>query len=185
MLTSILRRVFRVHERTPAIRRDDVDAEIAFHLQARIDALVARGRSTEDATAEARARFGDPSVQRSVLLAEAEQRDRKLDSFDRLDTIVVETWLAVRRLKRAPLFALGVIATLALGIGANATMFAVLDRLFLRAPEKVTSPEQVYSLIGAPRKQISFPAFMDLRARLAPDASIAVSTMAWPLPIEQ
>jgi len=179
----ILRRLFRVHERTPARRRDDVDAEIAFHLQARIDALVARGWSLEDAAAEAVTRFGDPAVQRTVLLAEAEQRDRQLDTVDRFDSVVVEARLALRRLQRAPLFALGVVATLALGIGANATMFAVLDRLFLRPPPHVASPERVYTLIGEPRHQISFPAFMDLRERLAPSASIAVQTMAWPLPI--
>ena len=183
MLTTILRRVFRVHERTSSARRDDVDAEIAFHLQARVDALVARGWSLEDASAEAATRFGDPVVQRTVLLAEAEHRDRRLDRFDRVDAIVVEARLAVRRLKRAPLFALGVVATLALGIGANATMFAVLDRLFLRAPAQVARPEEVYALTAAPREQISYPAFVDLRTRLAPEASIVVHTMPRELPI--
>lgn len=49
----------------------------------------------------------------------------------------------MRTLRREPGFAVTVIVTLALGIGANATMFGVIDRLLLQAPEHVVDPDSV------------------------------------------
>lgn len=45
---------------------------------------------------------------------------------------------ALRSLRRSPGFAATVVATLALGVGANAALFSLADRLFLRSPEGVT-----------------------------------------------
>ena len=53
---------------------------------------------------------------------------------------------AVRGVARAPGFTLAVALTLGLGIGANAVMFGLIDRLLLRPPEHVTSPETVKRL---------------------------------------
>ena len=39
--------------------RDDVDQELRFHLEGRIEDLMARGMSREQAEIEARRRFGD------------------------------------------------------------------------------------------------------------------------------
>jgi predicted permease len=50
---------------------------------------------------------------------------------------------AARGLLRTPLFTAGVIVTLALGIGVNATMFGVVDTLFMRAPAGVTDADQI------------------------------------------
>jgi predicted permease len=50
---------------------------------------------------------------------------------------------AVRTLVRTPLFTVGVIVTLGLGIGVNAAMFGVVDLLFLRPPPGVTDPDRV------------------------------------------
>ena len=48
---------------------------------------------------------------------------------DLLTTAAQDGAYAVRQLRRAPAFTMGVIVTLALGIGANATMYGVIDRL--------------------------------------------------------
>jgi predicted permease len=53
---------------------------------------------------------------------------------------------AVRGLKRSPGFTAAVVVTLALGIGANATMFGVVDRLMLSAPPHIVKPNQVRRL---------------------------------------
>ncbi len=50
---------------------------------------------------------------------------------------------ALRGFRRAPGFALAVVATLALGIGANTTMFGIAERLLLRPPAYVSDADRV------------------------------------------
>ena len=72
---------------------------------------------------------------------------------------------AVRTLLRAPTFAAMVIATLALGIGANSVIFSAVDAVLLRdAP--VSDPEtlvDVYTTSGTPYSRSSYPDYFDLR----------------------
>lgn len=50
---------------------------------------------------------------------------------------------AARGLRRKPGFTLAVVLTLALGIGANATMFGIVDRLLFRPPAFMRTPDRV------------------------------------------
>lgn len=60
-----------------------------------------------------------------------------------LDALMQDVRYAVRGLRLRPGFTIMVVATLSLGIGANATMFGILDRLLLRAPGQIVEPERV------------------------------------------
>jgi putative ABC transport system permease protein len=53
---------------------------------------------------------------------------------------------AARGLRRKPGFAAAVVLTLGLGIGANATMFGIVDRLLFRPPTFMKSPDLVHRL---------------------------------------
>src|SRR5687767_1508358 len=62
----------------------------------------------------------------------------------RLEAIWQDVTYAVRGLRNKPGFTLAVVVTLALGIGANAALFGVVDRLLFRAPSFMTEPDRVH-----------------------------------------
>ena len=125
-----LRRVFRL----PSTRRrlhDDVEAELAFHLEGRVEELMRDGWTREEAEREARRRFGDYArieleVERMTL-----ESERRRTMRDRVDGVMADVRYASRSLARQPVFAAVVIVTLTLGVGAAAAMFHALDRVVL------------------------------------------------------
>jgi len=179
MASSNVRRLLAVVRRGPRAQAKEIDEEIAFHVQERIDALLDRGWTLADAKAEALRRFGDLETERAAMFAAARHRDRRLDVFEWVDAVRTDLRVAARQLRRAPTFAVGAIAAFALGVGANATMFSVIDRLLLRPPAQVANPNDVYALHAEPRDAISFPAFIALRDKLAGGAGVAVQTRGW------
>jgi putative ABC transport system permease protein len=113
--------------------RAEVDEELRFHIEERVREYVARGMSPEAARRAAQERFGDVEAVRRVC-AELLAAERKAEARrDWLDDLRQDLRLAVRNALRAPLFTLLAIATLALGIGANAAVFGVLKSVLLDA----------------------------------------------------
>jgi predicted permease len=111
----------------------EVDDELAYHLERRIQQNIARGMSPEAARQAALDRFGDVDGVRETcerLLIE----DRRAEARrDWLGDLRLDTRFAVRSMLRAPVFSLLAIVTLALGIGANAAVFGVVKSVLLDA----------------------------------------------------
>jgi len=132
MANWILRRVFRL----PATKRRaerELDDELRFHLDGRIEELMAReGLSRADAEREATRRFGDLEEYRRQARAidhHILERDRRMDI---IETVIRESRRAARALRRSPSFSLIAILTLGIGLGAATTIFTLLDRVVLR-----------------------------------------------------
>ena len=127
-----LRRVFRL----PASRRRldaELDEELRFHLEGRIDELMSReGLTQRQAEAEARRRFGDYAHHRREARAIDHETYHRRERMHATEAIARETHRAIRTLRRAPGFSFVTIVTLALGIGAATAIFTLLDAVVLR-----------------------------------------------------
>lgn len=139
-----IRRLFDLMLRRADRTRRDVQAEVDLHLELRAAELHDRGLPPDEARAEAERRFGTmPRLEDS-----AHRRDRRMGMREWLESAGQDARYALRGLRREPLFTTFAITTLALGIGANAAMYGVLDRLLLRGPEHVREPERLVRFIA-------------------------------------
>ena len=109
--------------RKPA-REAKFDAELRYHLDRLIDEKVAAGVNREQAKREAAIEFGGREQLKEEL--------RDVHRLALLKTIAANIKSGFRLIRRSPTFAIAVILTLALGIGANSAVFSALDAILLR-----------------------------------------------------
>lgn len=139
------RRLFRI----AAFRGDgerDLDDELAFHFSRTVEALVARGWEEEEAWQEARRRFGDEARYRRELERIDGGRTRMTGTASWWGDRWADLRSSLRGLVRRPGFSTAVVITFALGIGANAALFGIVDRLLLSPPAHVVDPGAVVRL---------------------------------------
>jgi putative ABC transport system permease protein len=121
--------------RLPSARhrlRGDIDRELRFHIEGRIEDLIAQGRTRQEAEREVRERFGDVSVVREELEEIDTMTHRKRELGDWRSALARDVRHALRGLVQRPAFAAVVILTLGLGIGATTAIYALLDAVVLR-----------------------------------------------------
>ncbi len=79
-----------------------------------------------------------------------QERSREVWQWQRLESLLMDLKQVCRRLGRSPGFAITVVLTLAIGIGANTAVFSVLNSVLLR-PLPYPEPEQLVALrLNAP-----------------------------------
>jgi putative ABC transport system permease protein len=102
-----------------------LDAEIAFHIEALTREKIAAGTSPADARREAMLEFGGREQVKEDL--------RDVRRLALLETVTANLRSGIRFVRKSPTFSITVILTLALGIGANSAVFSAIDAILLRA----------------------------------------------------
>jgi putative ABC transport system permease protein len=105
-------------------QEQELDAELRFHIDRQIDDYVREGLTRDEARRRVQIEFGE------LELTKDECRDVRPLRW--LDDLIRDVPLGFRSLARDRLFALSVIAILAIGIATTVTMFSVLNAVALR-----------------------------------------------------
>ncbi len=137
---------------------EDIEAELRSHIQHRADDLVRAGLSSAEAERRARIELGGREKYREEM--HAALGGGIFRSFGQ------DVRFSLRVLRKSPGFVFAALLTLALAIGANALVFAVMNALILR-PLNVPDGNSLYALQRGDDKYIvqSYPDYIDLRDR--------------------
>jgi predicted permease len=110
----------------------DVDDEIAFHVQARVDEYVASGMDPDAARALTLERLGDLTRYRGEALAIDQQEERRRGMSDILHTLIGDIRFGARQLGRNLPLTVAALLCFALGVGANTSIFSVVNAVLFR-----------------------------------------------------
>lgn len=146
------------------LRRRSVDleleAELRFHLDQLTEENLSSGMPPEEARRAAQRMLG------GITRYEEECRDMRRMDF--ADDLIRDVRYAIRSLARSPGFTAVVVATLALGIGANIAIFTIVHGVLLR-PLHYSKPDQLVYLTaeapatGGTRNALSAPEYLEFR----------------------
>jgi predicted permease len=123
-------------------RYEDISISIQEHIEERIEELMADGISRKVAEQTARREFGNVAL--------LEQRSREVWQWPAFESILADLKFAFRRLGKSPGFAVTVLLTLAIGIGANTTVFSVVNGVLLKPLPYPDSGQLVSLWLNAP-----------------------------------
>ena len=123
----------------------EFDEEIALHIEMRTRELIAGGRDPAEARAEAIRKMGNVSRLKRECVDLGRKRDREMRMTLWLEELRDDIKFAFRQLAAAPAFTLVATITLALGIGANSAIFALVDATLLR-PLPYPNPDRLVTI---------------------------------------
>ncbi|MFL5612530.1 MAG: ADOP family duplicated permease [Gemmatimonadaceae bacterium] len=142
-LRAGIHRLFRLPLHTRSQVDADADDELRAFLAERIDDLVARGMSPNEARQEALRRLGaSVNDAADALHSSASDRERQMRLRDMVGDLRHDLRYSFRTLRRDTGFTAFAVAIIALGIGASVTVFSVASALLLR-PLPFAHPERL------------------------------------------
>ena len=115
---------------------DDFAAEIESHLAMEVDRLVRSGMSADEARFAARRAFGNATTRHEEF--------HESRAGARIESLAQDVRYGLRSMRHAPGFTAIAVASFAIGIGANTTMFGAVDALLVRTPDHVRDADRIH-----------------------------------------
>ena len=157
---SLFRRLFSRLPFSRHRRYDDLSISIEEHIAEKTEELMETGMARPQAEQTARRAFGNVPL--------IHERSREAWQWRAIESLASDLKFALRRLGKSPGFAITVLLTLAIGIGANTAVFTVLNCVLLK-PLPYPQPQQLVSLhLNAP----GAPGLAEFRNELRLSASM-------------
>lgn len=150
---------------------DAMAEEMRFHIEQHTKNLVLSGVPPAEAARRARQEFGS--------LDNAKEDCREARGLRLFDELRQDLRYAVRLLRKTPGFTATALATLALCLGANLTLFAVVDAVLLRPlpfPDagRLVSIYNTYPKAGVPNDGCSLPNYYERRGQIPAFSGLAI-----------
>ena len=143
----------------PGRMEQEMDEEMAFHMEMEARKLVWGGMTPEEAARQARRSFG--GVMRE------KERARDAWGIGLVQDVTSDLRQAIRSLRRSPTFAVVSILSLAVGIGVNSSLFTVVHAVWLAPVPGVTGQDRIVDLVpvvgGSEEWLWSYPDFESVR----------------------
>ena len=140
----------------------DLERELQYHLDRRIEDLIKTGLDETEARRRARIEFGG--------LSQTQEETRETWVWRWLDSLVGDVRYSIRSLSKSLTFTLGAGAVLALAIGATLAIFSVVNTVLIqplayRDAERIVSVETFWTNTGRAGQDVSGPDFLDWQAQ--------------------
>jgi predicted permease len=152
-------------------REEELDAEIRSHLDEAIRDRIARGETPDEARTNALREFGN--------VGSVKEDTRAMWGWGLLERVAQDLRFGLRMLRKQPGFSLIAVLSLALGISAASTIYALVDQLLLH---DVTAHEPARLVAFANHGPwMSYPNMQDIRAS-GVFAELAANPRCYPAP---
>ena len=110
----------------------DIEDELQYHLDMRVQGFLNQGYTPRDARRAALDTFGDLDAVTRELRTHDRRQLQRARRADMLHDLASDLRFSIRQLRATPRFTAAVVLVLALGIGANTAIFSAIDAAFFR-----------------------------------------------------